>query len=291
MPLERVLKLSRFSLDQLVRKSRRLLVVEKAHRRNRPGPVAMERKTEVCHGARRTGGEARNQGCHHQQSRSLLDAVHREPAVQEGAAHARAAPRACTTATADGRKVLDGTAGLWCVQRRPRPAADRRGGRRAGQRSSTMRRPSRWAIPRCSSWPTRLVTYLPPRASTTCFFTNSGSESVETGAEDRARLSARHAARARRFRLIGRERGYHGVNFGGISVGGIVNNRKILRHAAHRRRPYPPHPRPGPERLLARPAGAWRRVRRRARAARARCTMPRPSPRSSSSRWPARPAC
>ena len=40
-----------------------------------------------------------------------------------------------------------------------------------------------------------------------------------------------------RTRLIGRERGYHGVGFGGISVGGIVNNRKVLRHAAGRRRP------------------------------------------------------
>jgi beta-alanine--pyruvate transaminase len=59
------------------------------------------------------------------------------------------------------------------------------------------------------------------------FFTNSGSESVETALKI---AIAYHRARGdgARTRLIGRERGYHGVNFGGISVGGIVNNRKMF---------------------------------------------------------------
>ncbi|KAB2856904.1 MAG: aminotransferase class III-fold pyridoxal phosphate-dependent enzyme, partial [Bauldia sp.] len=57
------------------------------------------------------------------------------------------------------------------------------------------------------------------------FFTNSGSESVETGLK-MALAYHRVKGDAGRFRLIGRERGYHGVNFGGISVGGIVTNRK-----------------------------------------------------------------
>ena len=87
-------------------------------------------------------------------------------------------------------------------------------------------------------------------------------------AQDRARLSPRPRATRRRSRLIGRERGYHGVNFGGISVGGIANNRKMVRHAADRRRPYPPHPRSRPQRLHPRRAGAWRRARRRSRAPR-----------------------
>ena len=54
--------------------------------------------------------------------------------------------------TADGREILDGTAGLWCVQCRPWPAADRRGHPAAGGASSTMRRPSRWATRWPSSW-------------------------------------------------------------------------------------------------------------------------------------------
>ena len=59
------------------------------------------------------------------------------------------------------------------------------------------------------------------------FFTNSGSESVETALKI---ALAYHRAKGdgARFRLIGRERGYHGVNFGGISVGGIVGNRKMF---------------------------------------------------------------
>ena len=58
------------------------------------------------------------------------------------------------------------------------------------------------------------------------FFTNSGSEAVDTALKI---AIAYHHARGEptRTRLIGRERGYHGVNFGGISVGGIVTNRKM----------------------------------------------------------------
>ena len=86
------------------------------------------------------------------------------------------------------------------------------------------------------------------------FFTNSGSESVETGLKI-AIAYQRAIGQGTRTRLIGRERGYHGVNFGGISVGGISGNRKqfgtllagvvlasatlpaqrtVLRHGGHR---------------------------------------------------------
>jgi beta-alanine--pyruvate transaminase len=72
----------------------------------------------------------------------------------------------------------------------------------------------------------RLVEIAPPGMNKV-FYTNSGSESVETALK---MAIAYHRARGEgsRTRLIGRERGYHGVNFGGISVGGIVANRKMF---------------------------------------------------------------
>jgi beta-alanine--pyruvate transaminase len=70
----------------------------------------------------------------------------------------------------------------------------------------------------------RLVSLMPPGLDHV-FFTNSGSESVETALKI-ALAWQRQRGEASRTRLIGRERGYHGVNFGGISVGGISNNRK-----------------------------------------------------------------
>ena len=71
------------------------------------------------------------------------------------------------------------------------------------------------------------LTRLAPQGFTQCFFTNSGSESVDTALKI---ALAYHRARGegQRTRLIGRERGYHGVNFGGMSVGGIVPNRKAF---------------------------------------------------------------
>jgi beta-alanine--pyruvate transaminase len=71
------------------------------------------------------------------------------------------------------------------------------------------------------------VTSLAPEGFTQCFFTNSGSESVDSALKI---ALGYHRARGEgnRTRLIGRERGYHGVNFGGISVGGMVPNRKVF---------------------------------------------------------------
>jgi beta-alanine--pyruvate transaminase len=71
------------------------------------------------------------------------------------------------------------------------------------------------------------VTGLAPEGFTQCFFTNSGSESVDSALKI---ALGYHRARGEgnRTRLIGRERGYHGVNFGGISVGGMVPNRKVF---------------------------------------------------------------
>ena len=71
------------------------------------------------------------------------------------------------------------------------------------------------------------VVGMAPEAFSHCFFTNSGSESVDTALKI---ALGYHGARGEgnRTRLIGRERGYHGVNFGGMSVGGIVLNRKAF---------------------------------------------------------------
>ena len=71
------------------------------------------------------------------------------------------------------------------------------------------------------------VTELAPHGIDHCFFTNSGSESVDTALKI---ALGYHRARGEgnRTRLIGREKGYHGVNFGGMSVGGIVPNRKVF---------------------------------------------------------------
>jgi beta-alanine--pyruvate transaminase len=71
------------------------------------------------------------------------------------------------------------------------------------------------------------VTSMAPDGIDHCFFTNSGSESVDTALKI---ALGYHRARGEgnRTRLIGREKGYHGVNFGGMSVGGIVPNRKVF---------------------------------------------------------------
>ena len=71
------------------------------------------------------------------------------------------------------------------------------------------------------------VVELAPAGFSRCFFTNSGSESVDTALKI---ALAYHRARgeSQRTRLIGRERGYHGVNFGGMSVGGMVPNRRAF---------------------------------------------------------------
>ncbi len=71
------------------------------------------------------------------------------------------------------------------------------------------------------------VTAMAPDGIDHCFFTNSGSESVDTALKI---ALGYHRARGEgnRTRLIGREKGYHGVNFGGMSVGGIVPNRKVF---------------------------------------------------------------
>ena len=141
----------------------------------------------------------------------------------------KAAPRLLVEAegmfytTSDGRQVLDGTAGLWCCNaghKRPKivEAIQKQAAELDYAPAFQMGHPKAFELAN------RLVD-LAPDGIDHAFFTNSGSESVETALKI---AIAYHRARgdSARTRLIGRERGYHGVNFGGISVGGIVNNRR-----------------------------------------------------------------
>ena len=125
--------------------------------------------------------------------------------------------------TSDGRQVLDGTAGLWCCNaghKRPRivEAIQKQAAELDYAPAFQMGHPKAFELAN------RLVD-MAPDGMDHAFFVNSGSEAVETALKI---AIAYHRARgdAARTRLIGRERGYHGVNFGGISVGGIVNNRR-----------------------------------------------------------------
>jgi beta-alanine--pyruvate transaminase len=125
--------------------------------------------------------------------------------------------------THDGRKVLDGTSGLWCVNAGHGRAhiADS-----VAEQIRTLDYAPAFQMghPNVFELAARLVTYM-PQGLDHVFFTNSGSESVDTGLKI-ALAYQRVRGEGSRTRLIGRERGYHGVNFGGISVGGMVNNRK-----------------------------------------------------------------
>jgi beta-alanine--pyruvate transaminase len=143
----------------------------------------------------------------------------------------KAAPRLLARAegmhywTPDGRRILDGVAGLWCVNaghgREDITAA-------VSRQIATMdyAPPFQMGHPPAFELASELVK-IAPSGLDHVFFTNSGSESVDTALKI---ALAYHRVRGEgtRTRLIGRERGYHGVGFGGISVGGMVNNRKFF---------------------------------------------------------------
>lgn len=127
--------------------------------------------------------------------------------------------------TSDGREVLDGTAGLWCVNAgHTRPKITEAIQQQAAELDYAPA--FQMGHPKAFELATR-VADLAPQGMDHVFFTNSGSESVETALKI-ALAYQRVKGEGSRFRLIGRERGYHGVNFGGISVGGIVPNRKLF---------------------------------------------------------------
>ena len=141
----------------------------------------------------------------------------------------KASPRLLSAAkdmhytSSDGRQILDGTAGLWCVNaghcRAPIVEAIRK---TAGEMDFGPT--FQLAHPLAFELASR-VAALMPEGLDRIFFTNSGSESVDTALKI-ALAYQRARGEGTRTRLIGRERGYHGVGFGGISVGGIVGNRR-----------------------------------------------------------------
>ncbi|MDE2516598.1 MAG: aspartate aminotransferase family protein [Rhodospirillales bacterium] len=125
--------------------------------------------------------------------------------------------------TPEGREVLDGTAGLWCVN----AGHGRREITEAIQRQAAVMdfAPSfNMGHPIAFEAAAAVAGFLPD-ALPRVFFTNSGSESADTALKI---ALAYHRARGQgqRVRLVGRERGYHGVGFGGMSVGGIGPNRR-----------------------------------------------------------------
>jgi len=127
--------------------------------------------------------------------------------------------------TPDGRKLIDGTSGLWCVN--------------AGHCREKIVKAVQKQVAELDFAPTFQMGHplafafadklasIAPGDLKRVFFTNSGSESVDTALK---LALAYHRARGEghRIRLIGRERGYHGVNFGGTAVGGVVGNRKVF---------------------------------------------------------------
>ena len=143
----------------------------------------------------------------------------------------KAAPRLLASASGmyyrdlEGREVMDGTSGLWCVNagHGRQEIADA-----VARQLMTLDYAPNFQMghPIAFEFATALAK-VAPAGMDRIFFTGSGSESVDTALKI---ALAYHRARGEgsRTRLIGREKGYHGVGFGGISVGGLVNNRRAF---------------------------------------------------------------
>jgi beta-alanine--pyruvate transaminase len=127
--------------------------------------------------------------------------------------------------TPEGRQILDGVAGLWCVN----AGHGRKEITEAVSRQlATMEYapPFQMGHPPAFQLANQLIEFTPGDLDHV-FFANSGSEAVDTALKI-AIAYHRNRGEGARQRLIGRERAYHGVGFGGISVGGMVNNRKVF---------------------------------------------------------------
>ncbi|WP_296581730.1 aminotransferase class III-fold pyridoxal phosphate-dependent enzyme, partial [Xanthobacter sp.] len=127
--------------------------------------------------------------------------------------------------TPEGRPILDGCAGLWCVNpghnREPIVEAIR-----AGAAEMDFGPTFQYGHPSAFRLATKIAD-LAPGDLDHVFFCNSGSEAVDTALKI-ALAYQQTIGQGTRTRLIGRERGYHGVGFGGISVGGMVANRRTF---------------------------------------------------------------
>jgi beta-alanine--pyruvate transaminase len=127
--------------------------------------------------------------------------------------------------TVDGRKILDGAAGMWCSNAgHGRTQIAEAIGRQAATLDYAP--PFQFGIPQAFELASRIAD-LAPKGLDHVFFCNSGSEAADTALKI-ALAYHQISGQGGRSRLIGRERGYHGVGFGGTSVGGMVNNRKMF---------------------------------------------------------------
>ncbi|HEY5947038.1 MAG TPA: aspartate aminotransferase family protein [Kofleriaceae bacterium] len=129
---------------------------------------------------------------------------------------------------ADGRKVFDGLSGLWCCglghgRREIAEAIAKTAMTLDYAPAFQYGHPHSFAL-------ANKIKELTPAGLDYVFFTGSGSESADTSLK-MARAYWRAKGQAAKRVLIGREKGYHGVNFGGISVGGIAGNRKVFGQA------------------------------------------------------------
>src|SRR5882672_7507983 len=127
--------------------------------------------------------------------------------------------------TPEGRQILDACAGLWCVNAgHCRPKIVEAIQRQAAEMDFAPT--FQMGHPIAFEFADRLAA-IAPEGFKRVFFANSGSEAVDTALKI---ALAYHRARGegQRTRFIGRERGYHGVGFGGMSVGGLVNNRRTF---------------------------------------------------------------
>jgi beta-alanine--pyruvate transaminase len=125
--------------------------------------------------------------------------------------------------TVEGRQVLDGLATLWCVnaghaRARIVEAIRRQAGELDFASSFALGHPLPFRL-------AERIAAIAPQGMQRVFFTNSGSEAVDTALK---MAVAYHRLRGQgtRTRFVGRERSYHGVNIGGTSVGGVASNRK-----------------------------------------------------------------
>ena len=127
--------------------------------------------------------------------------------------------------TVDGRKIIDAASGMWCTN----------AGHGRTQISAAIAKqaealdyapPFQFGIPQAFELASRIAE-LAPKGLDHVFFCNSGSEAADTALKI-ALAYHQINSQGSRTRLIGRVRGYHGVGFGGTSVGGIVNNRKLF---------------------------------------------------------------
>ncbi|MFC5522747.1 aspartate aminotransferase family protein [Polaromonas jejuensis] len=126
---------------------------------------------------------------------------------------------------AGGRKIFDGLSGLWCSglghgRREITEAVSRQVGKLDYAPAFQFGHPLAFEL-------ANKIKELTPDGLDYVFFTGSGSEAADTSLK-MARAYWRAKGQAGKTRLIGREKGYHGVNFGGISVGGIAANRKLF---------------------------------------------------------------